>query len=486
MSLLSWEGLDDHRDALAAADAGGAEPVAAAAAAELMQQVQGDAGAAGAERVAERDGAAVHVGPLAVEAQLLLDRQVLRREGLVDLDQVHVVELRARPRASAWRAAGAGPMPMIVGSTPATPQATSRPSGLRPSLVGERLARQDQRRGAVADARGVAAVTTPSFLKYGRQLGQRLGRGVGAHVLVGGPGLGLPLFRFWIGDRHDLVGEDAGVPAALARGLARAPRKRPPPRARCRYCSARFSAVSAIGRPQWVSRSASQSVSSSGGAWPEPESPARAADHVRRLAHRLGAAGEHHLRLAEQDLLGGLDDGLEAEPQSRFTVSGRGLDREAGAESDVAGEVDGVGRGLEHVAEDHVVHGGGSTPEPARAARAATAPRSVAERSLSVPPKVPNRCARRRGRRPPFPRPCSRKYNSDHGPALHHALLGDDHDTVADVEVGPVEFGRLPIRSDADVVADAGVLVHDGPLDPGAVADPHRRRAADGRRSGVS
>ena len=38
----------------------------------------------------ERDSAAVDVDALAIEPELLLDRQVLRREGLVDLDEIDV------------------------------------------------------------------------------------------------------------------------------------------------------------------------------------------------------------------------------------------------------------------------------------------------------------------------------------------------------------------------------------------------------------
>ena len=52
------------------------------------------------------------------------------------------------------------------------------------------------------------------------------------------------------------------------------------------------------------------------------------------------------------------------EPQSRFTVTRGGLDREPGPKADVAGEVGGVGGGLEDVAEDHVVHLGGRDPGP--------------------------------------------------------------------------------------------------------------------------
>src|SRR5262245_64097586 len=55
-----------------------------------------DARARRAERMAERDGAAVDVGALAVEAELLLDGEILRRERLVDLDEVEIGQLVAR------------------------------------------------------------------------------------------------------------------------------------------------------------------------------------------------------------------------------------------------------------------------------------------------------------------------------------------------------------------------------------------------------
>ena len=66
--------LDDHRDALAAADAGRGDAVALAAAPQLEHQRQQQPRAGGAERMAERDRAAVDVGPVAVEAELLLAR----------------------------------------------------------------------------------------------------------------------------------------------------------------------------------------------------------------------------------------------------------------------------------------------------------------------------------------------------------------------------------------------------------------------------
>src|SRR6266850_3875725 len=82
--------LDDHRDALATADAGRGQTVRAAAAAQLVHQGEEEARARGCQRMAEGDGPPVHVGALAVQAQLLLDGEVLARESLVHLDEVHV------------------------------------------------------------------------------------------------------------------------------------------------------------------------------------------------------------------------------------------------------------------------------------------------------------------------------------------------------------------------------------------------------------
>src|ERR1051326_7239890 len=51
--------------------------------------------ARGADRVAERDGAAVHVHLLRVPAHLPVDRDRLRGEGLVDLHEIEVLRLPA-------------------------------------------------------------------------------------------------------------------------------------------------------------------------------------------------------------------------------------------------------------------------------------------------------------------------------------------------------------------------------------------------------
>ena len=59
-------------------------------------------------------------------------------------------------RSSSLRTAGAGPMPMMRGGTPAVAIATTRARGVRPWRFAAVFGGQDQRRGAVVHARGVA------------------------------------------------------------------------------------------------------------------------------------------------------------------------------------------------------------------------------------------------------------------------------------------------------------------------------------------
>ena len=59
-------------------------------------------------------------------------RQRLGGEGLVQLDHVDVAELEAEALPAAFCVAGAGPMPMMRGATPAVAAATIRALGVRP------------------------------------------------------------------------------------------------------------------------------------------------------------------------------------------------------------------------------------------------------------------------------------------------------------------------------------------------------------------
>src|SRR5262252_1699435 len=96
--------IPERRSAGAFNEAGRAHPAADAhrddgvAALPALQLVQGGgdlAGARRAERVPERDRAAVHVHALGRQAQLALAVERLRRERLVDLEQVDLIDLEA-------------------------------------------------------------------------------------------------------------------------------------------------------------------------------------------------------------------------------------------------------------------------------------------------------------------------------------------------------------------------------------------------------
>ena len=83
--------LEQSRRAHAAADAHRHEPSAAAALAELVHELRRELRAGRAERMTERDRAAVDVHLLFVEPEIAHDGHDLRRERLVELDQVDVV-----------------------------------------------------------------------------------------------------------------------------------------------------------------------------------------------------------------------------------------------------------------------------------------------------------------------------------------------------------------------------------------------------------
>src|SRR6266540_2277434 len=67
---------------------------------------------------------------------------------------------------------------------------------------------------------------------------------------------------------------------------------------------------------------------------------------------------------------------------------------------------------------------------------------------------------------------------SDHAAVADDAVLGDDHDALADEVAVPVVLLDSGFVDDADVAADARVLVDDRVLDHGAGADADRGNAA--------
>src|SRR5918999_3913657 len=102
--------LEQEGVALAAAGADRGEPEAAAVPAQLVHHRPDDARARGPDRVPERDCAAVHVHALLVGAEHLRRVEHDRRERLVQLDALDVVDLLAglleRERAGLGGGAG--------------------------------------------------------------------------------------------------------------------------------------------------------------------------------------------------------------------------------------------------------------------------------------------------------------------------------------------------------------------------------------------
>src|SRR5215472_4712859 len=87
--------FDAHRDAHAAADAQRGEAFLRVALLHFEEQRHQHAGAGGADRMAERDRAAIDVDLRGVPAEVLVDRTGLRGERLVRLDQLEVFDLPA-------------------------------------------------------------------------------------------------------------------------------------------------------------------------------------------------------------------------------------------------------------------------------------------------------------------------------------------------------------------------------------------------------
>src|SRR5262249_62086254 len=83
--------FDDRRDPLTEADAHRLQTKALVGPLEVVQQRGHELGAGAAERMTERDGAAVDVDAAHVWMQLALPRQDDRRERLADLDEIDLL-----------------------------------------------------------------------------------------------------------------------------------------------------------------------------------------------------------------------------------------------------------------------------------------------------------------------------------------------------------------------------------------------------------
>src|SRR4051794_5879569 len=88
----SGQALENHRHALATADAHRLQAERLVLGLEAVDQRAGDPGAGHAERVTDGDRSAVHVELVDVDVQVAVARDDLGGERLVDLDEVDVVD----------------------------------------------------------------------------------------------------------------------------------------------------------------------------------------------------------------------------------------------------------------------------------------------------------------------------------------------------------------------------------------------------------
>src|SRR5919204_74040 len=204
------EALDDARDRHPEADAHRCDAVPRPAALELVQQRRRDPCTGRAERVSERDPAAVRVDvvPTIFDSGVARELQDHRRECLVDLDHRHVLP-RQRGAAERLRArlriAVEHPMWVDAGQ----PERDEPRPRLQTEPRRRSLARDQHGGRAVADLRGVAGGHLPVGDERGVERRERLRRRVAARRLVDRE----LRAQVWVRqlDRDDLVGEPTGV-----------------------------------------------------------------------------------------------------------------------------------------------------------------------------------------------------------------------------------------------------------------------------------
>src|ERR1700674_1723040 len=95
----SVQSLDRHRDALSDTHAHGGERALSAALLHPVHRRQRQPGAAHAERVAERNGAAMRVDEIGIllDAELTQASDALACKSFIELDQIEIADLQSQP-----------------------------------------------------------------------------------------------------------------------------------------------------------------------------------------------------------------------------------------------------------------------------------------------------------------------------------------------------------------------------------------------------
>src|ERR1700761_626322 len=360
-SAMALNPLDDGGDTHAAADAQRDQRAVRVAALQLVDHGSGDHGAGGTQRVSHRDGAAVDVELLVRDVQVLLELQHDGGEGLVQLEQVDVVDRQARSVQHFLGGRGrAGEHDDRVGAAGGGGH-DARPRGQALRLAGGFGADQHEG-GAVDDAGAVTTGVDVVDLLDGVVLGQRHGDkaahladaverglqlrqafeiGVGPHVLVVVEDRQAVL----VDDRHHRFREVAAGPRR-GRLLLRAQR----------VAVDVFTGEALDGGDQVGADALRDEADLVVGL--RVGRPGAAVGTHRDATHRLDATGEHQVIPAGAHLLRGGVDGFQAggaEPVELHATRGLG---QAGGQHRGAGDVATLVTDGRYHAQDHVADQG--------------------------------------------------------------------------------------------------------------------------------
>ena len=300
--------------------------------------------AARADRMAERDRAAVHVDALLVGAEHPRRVERDRRERLVDLDALHVVDrlagLLERDARRPARACARGRRTRRR----RTPCETIVASGSSPRRFANSSRRDDHARGAVVHARRVPGRRRPLRIEDG--LERRRASRASCRGGRSRPPSTSPTGTISSAKRPASC-------AAAARWCERnahascSSREMPSSRATYEVCCDHVQLVEGRGEPVEDHRVDQRAVA-------EPVAEARLLEEVRRVRHRLHPAGDDELGVAGADhRVGDLDraDRRRAHLVDRVR---RRLDRQPGADRRLPRRRL-AGARLQHLAHDHVL-----------------------------------------------------------------------------------------------------------------------------------
>src|SRR5664280_653553 len=305
-ATLAVDPLHDRGDPLPYADAHRGQAIAAAGPGEAMNQRRDQTPTAGAQWMTKGDGPAVHVHPRRVKAQLADAGDRLAGERLVEFDEIQIGRADARPFQS-LASGGYGPKTHDGRIHSGNGRGDDSGHWAQTELAGSPRLHDQHRGGAVVDAARVACGTGSAVAEGRLQARQRLSGRVRPRILVRVHD-DRPALALWNRYRHELV-------AVVARGNCRgrvslADQSKgvlllaADAHALGHVLAGRAHRVGAVERGQnrVHEAPAERRISKFMGA--AFVGRLRLEHHVRRPAHRLDAAGDEDVAIADRDRVG--------------------------------------------------------------------------------------------------------------------------------------------------------------------------------------